>query len=80
MQEQAYWIGRSRRNLKGIYRNEKDLLGMEQRLLRRILGMLFHRAVKGIVREPRVALRILLVAFIALFFVGIGYMMRTGRG
>lgn len=73
IKERAYWIGRSRRNLRRIYRNNRDLLGTEHELLRRILTRLFPRAAKRVVRNPLAALRSLWVAIVALFFVGLGY-------
>jgi len=73
IKERAYWIGRSRRNLKRTYRGNKDLLSPEHALLRRIIIRLFWDILKDLVRSPVIVWRKVCTTFVVLFFVTLGY-------
>ena len=76
IKERAYWIGRSRRNLKRIYGSDgdEDLLGAERQLLQRIFTKFFPEILKLLFKNPAIAWRKFSVAFGALFFVALGYL------
>ncbi len=74
--KRAYWIGRSRRMLKRLYREietDKDLLDQEHQLLKRILTRLFPKILEGFFHNPTIAWRQLRVTVITLTFVTLGY-------
>ncbi len=76
IKERCYWIGRSRHNLKNLYRdgNEgKNLLSPEHQLLRRIFTDLFPNIMKNSFRHPIIASRQCLVTIAVLSLVALGY-------
>jgi glycosyltransferase involved in cell wall biosynthesis len=76
IRERAYWIGRSRRNLKRLYAQpsqSENFLATENQLLRRILSHLLPHILKSLFKSPSLAWRKLSVTVIALSFVALGY-------
>jgi len=80
VKERAYWIGRSRRNLKRLHAHQEvDLLGTEYRLLQRIITHLLPTLVKDLFRNPLIARRRLTLVLTALFFMTLGYLLPPSR-
>ena len=76
IRERAYWIGRSRRNLKRLYSerdSEADLLDAERGLLKRIVVGLVPQTLRDSFRHPILGWRKLSVTAVALAFVALGY-------
>lgn len=72
----AYWEGYTKAMFNKTYRNNgsnEKLLGVEYRLLRRILGKLLPSILKGFLKNPTIAWHKLSVTIIALSFVALGY-------
>ena len=72
----SYWIGYTKHMLKKLYPEGdegKNILSVEHQLLKHIFARFFPETLRGFFLNPVIAWHKLSVAFVALFFVALGY-------